>query len=178
MVCTILVMRLTDNSNEAIILVLYFCEGPIFALIYGIALRGLGRFTKDGAALITAAISGGGVFPPIMYAVSHGDSSRLMMAYSVVVAAFAIGLVFPIYLNFFPLARHMADPIKPDVPLPHHTTQTGGGGLSPPHDSRRSSIANGTTGEKTVESRRPSSMQQNDPDSGPDFLTTPEFLRT
>jgi fucose permease len=177
LVCSILVMRLTSNANEALILVLYFFEGPIFALIFGIALRGLGRFTKDGASLITASISGGAAFPPIMWAVAGKQDARLKMAYSVVVAAFAVSLVFPAYLNLFPLARNMADPVKPENPLPHHA-ERGAQSPTPPHDSRRSSIANGVAGEKMPESRRPSSMQQNDPDSGPDFLTTPEFLRS
>jgi fucose permease len=117
LVCSILAMKLPHKGAEGIVLALYFCEGPIFSLIYAISLRGLGRYTKDGAALITGAICGGGVFPPILFGVAHGNPANFGSAYKVIVAAFAIGSLFPIYLNVFPLARRMADPIK-DFRLP------------------------------------------------------------
>jgi hypothetical protein len=97
------------------VLTLYAFEGPIFPLIYAIALRGMGRYTKDGSAFLTAAISGGAVFPPIMFRVADGLSQRYQPAYRVIVAAFSVGLLFPIYLNFFPLARKQADHEKPLV---------------------------------------------------------------
>ncbi|KAF2665500.1 MFS general substrate transporter [Microthyrium microscopicum] len=115
-----LAMRLDSNATEAVVLLLYFFEGPIFAFIYGMSLRGLGRHTKDGAALITASISGGGVFPPILYGVAGGNPAYFQGAYRVIVAAFAIGMLFPLYLNFFPLARRIADPVRKSNGLPRH----------------------------------------------------------
>jgi fucose permease len=123
LVCSIIAMREQNKSAEAVVLVLYFFEGPIFSLIYGISLRGLGRFTKDGAALITAAISGGGVFPPILYGVARGNPALYQSGYRVVVTAFALGMIFPIYLNCFPLARQMSDPVKTGKALPHSETE-------------------------------------------------------
>jgi fucose permease len=117
LVCSILAMKLSHQGAEGVVLALYFCEGPIFSLIYAITLRGLGRFTKDGAALITGAICGGGVFPPILFGVAHGDPAQFASAYRVIVAAFVIGSLYPIYLNAFPLTRRMADPVK-EVGLP------------------------------------------------------------
>jgi fucose permease len=112
LVCSVVAMRLEDRAAEGVVLLLYFFEGPIFSLIYAITLRGLGRYTKDGAALITSAISGGGVFPPILYGVARGRPALFQSGYRVIVAAFAIGMLFPIYLNLFPLARQMADPVR------------------------------------------------------------------
>jgi fucose permease len=115
MIFSILAMHLGSKQGEAMVLTLYAFEGPIFPLIYAIALRGMGRYTKDGSAFLTAAISGGAVFPPIMFRVADGMSQRYQPAYRVVVAAFSVGILFPIYLNFFPLARRQADHAKPLV---------------------------------------------------------------
>ena len=135
LVCSILVMKFTSSAGEGIVLTLYFFEGPIFSLIYAISLRGLGRFTKDGAALITATISGGGVFPPILFGVAQGNPANFRSSYRVIVAAFAIGMLFPIYLNVFPLAAKLVDPVK-EKRLPavenHHGV---------PSESRRPSSA-------------------------------------
>jgi fucose permease len=112
LVCSILCMKLSGKAAETAGLFLYLCEGPIFSIIFAITLRGLGRFTKDGSALITAAICGGGVFPPILSGIARGNPDNIAYGYRVMVAAFAIGTVYPLYLNFFPLARRMADPVK------------------------------------------------------------------
>lgn len=114
-----LAMKLPGQGGEIATFLLYFCEGPIFSFIFAITLRGLGRHTKDGAALITAAICGGGIFPPILKGVAKGQLANYQSAYRVIIAAFAIGTIFPIYLNFFPLARRMADPVK-ERSLPEH----------------------------------------------------------
>jgi fucose permease len=135
LVCSILVMKFTSNAGEGIVLTLYFFEGPIFSLIYAISLRGLGRFTKDGAALITATISGGGVLPPILFGVAQGNPANFRSSYKVIVAAFAIGMLFPIFLNVFPLAAKLVDPIK-EKRLPEVENHHG-----VPPESRRPSSA-------------------------------------
>jgi len=116
LVFAILCMALKTGASKGILLGLYFFEGPIFSIIFAMSLRGLGRYTKDGSALMTGAISGGAVFPPIMISFADGQAHRYQAAYRVVVAAFTITLLFPIYLNFFPLARQLADPVKEPRP--------------------------------------------------------------
>lgn len=91
-------------------LVFFLFEGPVFPLIYAIAIRGLGRKTKQGASYITAAASGGGVFPFVMYAVQRLDSKSVEYSYCVIVALYAFGSLFPIYLNFVAKARNQVDP--------------------------------------------------------------------
>jgi hypothetical protein len=82
----------------------------LFPQIYAQALRGLGKHTKDAAVLLTAAIGGGAVFPPIMYGAMK--SRNLQYAFCVIVAAYVAGILFPIWLNAYPTARALADPCR------------------------------------------------------------------
>ncbi|KAF1955583.1 MFS general substrate transporter [Byssothecium circinans] len=97
-------------TPAAIVVMLQFFEGPLFPLIYAQSLRGLGGHTKDAAVLLTAAIGGGALFPPILYAVKRAHN--VQYAFCVVVAAFAAGLLFPIWLNGYPVAHQLADPVR------------------------------------------------------------------
>ena len=87
---------------------LLFFEGPLWPLIYAIALRKLGRFTKWGSALITAGAFGGAVSPWFMYAATEsGINTR--RAFFLLILALALGLIFPIYLCVIPKARDQVD---------------------------------------------------------------------
>lgn len=107
-----LTMSLSVTANEIAgpALVFFFFEGPIFPLIFAMSLRGLGRDTKLGAACITAAASGGAIFPFVMYAVQEVDRTSISYSYSVIIGIFAFGLLYPIYCNFVPKARAQLDP--------------------------------------------------------------------
>ncbi|KAF2437292.1 MFS general substrate transporter [Karstenula rhodostoma CBS 690.94] len=101
----------TGESRAAIVVMGKFFEGPLFPIIYAQSLRGLGKHTKDGAVLLTAAIGGGGVWPPIMYAVTQ--SRNVQYAYCVVVAAYVAGALFPLWINGpSSAARTIADPVR------------------------------------------------------------------
>ncbi|KAE8453898.1 hypothetical protein EG329_007674 [Mollisiaceae sp. DMI_Dod_QoI] len=106
------------NSIAGPALIFFFFEGAIFPLVYAIGLRGLGSWTKWGAALINAATSGGAVFPFIMYAVQTVDHRTVEYSFCVIVALSAFGTIYPLYLNFVPLARHQVDPVKEGHELP------------------------------------------------------------
>ncbi|PVI07988.1 MFS general substrate transporter, partial [Periconia macrospinosa] len=97
-------------APAAIIIMINFFEGPLFPLIYAQTLRGVGGHTKDAAVLLTAAIGGGAVFPPIAHAIKQ--THNLQYAYCVVVAAFAIGLAMPLWLNTYSVASKIADPAR------------------------------------------------------------------
>lgn len=105
-------LSLSSNSLAGPALLFFFFEGPVFPLVYAIGIRGLGRRTKQGASYITAATSGGGVFQFVMWAVQRIDHKSIKYSYCVIVALFAFSMLFPIYLNFIPLARHQVDPQK------------------------------------------------------------------
>jgi fucose permease len=109
------VFTYSGTTAQATFMLLYFFEGPIFALIFAMALRGVGRHTKDASAVLTAAISGGACWPPIMYGVVHGTGRGAQYGYCVVIAALAVGTLLPVWQNAHPVARKLADPY-PDSP--------------------------------------------------------------
>ncbi|KAI9801270.1 MAG: hypothetical protein M1833_002840 [Piccolia ochrophora] len=90
----------------------------IWPTIFAIALRGLGRHTKTASAFLTAAASGGAVFPAVMKAVADGHGVQYAMC--VVVAVYSFGALFPIYLNVLPAAKRQVDPVidlsRPSTP--------------------------------------------------------------
>jgi fucose permease len=103
-------MNGSGTTPAALVIVLMFFEGPLFPLIYVQPLRGMGKHTKDAAVLLTAAIGGGAVFPPIMYGAMK--ARNIQYAFCVIVAAYAAGALFPIYLSVFPPARRLSDPVR------------------------------------------------------------------
>ncbi|KAK4610073.1 L-fucose-proton symporter [Fulvia fulva] len=100
----------TGDTAVALMIMVFFCEGPLFSLIYAQALRGQGRHTKFAAVLITSAISGGAVFSPISSTIVNSGRS---VPYSLVVAiaAFAGAIVFGFALNGNEMIRRLVDPI-------------------------------------------------------------------
>lgn len=103
-------MNFSGLTSGAMVMCVYFFEGPLFSLLFAIPLRALGRHTRDGSALLTAAIGGGAVFPPIMHAVAEArGSDGYQYAYCVIIAAFAAGTLLPIYINLLPLAQMQVD---------------------------------------------------------------------
>ena len=105
----ILAMNYQGGTGTAMIVMVFFFEGPLFSLIFGQSLRGMGRHTKTASVFITAAVGGGAIFSPISSQIASG---RPMYALVIAVAAFAGGTVFPVMLNVHPLARKQVDPIK------------------------------------------------------------------
>ncbi|KAF2704813.1 MFS monosaccharide transporter-like protein [Pleomassaria siparia CBS 279.74] len=97
-------------TPAALIIMVMFFEGPLFPQIYAMALRGLGKHTKDAAAVLTAAIGGGAVFPPMTYGALKAVNAQY--AFCVVVAAYSAGTLLPIWINVWPDARRLADPVR------------------------------------------------------------------
>lgn len=73
-------------------------------------LRGLGAHTKTGSALMTAAISGGAIFPVILNPVQ--ESRGVQYSFCVIVAIYAFGAIFPAYLNLVNPAKRQVDPVE------------------------------------------------------------------
>jgi len=138
-------LRLSANGIAGPALVFFFFEGPVWPMVYATGLRGLGRKTKIGAAYLTAAASGGAIFPFVMFAVQRLDHHSVQYSYCVIVALFCFGILYPVYLNFVPKARRQVDPIKdkdsddrPETPIRRLSkrfsviiTKFGGGGNGP-----------------------------------------------
>lgn len=122
-----LTMSISANANSIAgpALVFFFFEGPAWPLIFAIGLRGLGRRTKQGASYLTAAASGGAIFPFVMLAVQRISHKSVQYSYCVIVALFSFGLIYPIYLNFVPKARKLVDPTKQEDLLPRDVGRLG-----------------------------------------------------
>jgi fucose permease len=110
-----LCMTLTGRSAVTALTFYELFQSGVFPLIFAICLRGLGAQTKTGASLLTAAISGGAIFPVIMNPVASQHGERY--AFCVVVAAAAAGLIFPVYLETVSKAKKQVDPV---YPVRHH----------------------------------------------------------
>lgn len=112
----------------AMIVLIMFFESGIFSLIYAICLRGLGARTKDGSVWLTVATSGGAVIPAIASPVTAGHG--VQYSFVVVVAIFAVGLIFPVYLALTPAAKAQVDPHhhKPNVDAMGSNAQAHNGG--------------------------------------------------
>ncbi|EXJ85303.1 hypothetical protein A1O3_05978 [Capronia epimyces CBS 606.96] len=107
--CLALNMHLDGDAGAALGVLAFLFEAGIFSNIFAIGMRGLGAHTKLGAALMTAAVSGGAVFPPIQWAVLKGHGIRY--SYCVPLAAAVFGMLFPIYLTLSPEARTQVEPV-------------------------------------------------------------------
>lgn len=102
-------MALSGPAGAAMIVLFQLFQSGTFPLIYAIALRGLGAGTKSGAIYLTAAISGGAVFP-VLSAVATA-ARGVQYSYAVIVATSAAGAVFPLYLCYVGPAKAQVDPI-------------------------------------------------------------------
>jgi fucose permease len=104
-----LIMRLKSpsiNSVESMSLIFAIFFGPIPNLVIAIGLRGSGTRTKLATCLLESSINlGCCVFPPIMLAVLRAFNQSDQYSFCVLIALFAIGMAFPLYLNLVRAAR-------------------------------------------------------------------------
>ncbi|THW00783.1 MFS general substrate transporter [Aureobasidium pullulans] len=105
-----LAMNFTGSTATAMALMVFFFEGPLFALMFAQSIRGMGKYTKDGSVVLIAAVCGGGVFPGLSYVASKAQNSQYALCVSV--AGFTGATLLPFFLNFNPLARTLCDPLK------------------------------------------------------------------
>ena len=105
-----------------------FFEGPLFPLLFAMALRGLGRWMKLGAVIQMTTLCGAILIIYIMLAVAHLDGRSLQQSFYVPVGIYAAGIAFAIYLSLFPAARHLVDPVA--LPLRRLSRASGSTGDS------------------------------------------------
>jgi fucose permease len=112
-VFTVLSMHFTGHTAIACFIMVYFMEGPIFALIFAQGLRGMGRHTRLASVMLTSAIGGGAVFSPISSALVTGGRSA-SFALVVGAAVFAAGCIYPFALSSLPKLSKIVDYPKAD----------------------------------------------------------------
>lgn len=103
-------MHATGAPAAAMIVMAMFFEGPLFPLIFAQGIRGMGKHTKYASVLLTSAIGGGAVFPPIMVAALKIHNAQY--AFVVITAAYAAGALYPLWLNLVPAAQALSDPVR------------------------------------------------------------------
>lgn len=138
LISVILTMSLSGASGLSFLMLTYFFESGIFSIIFAISLRGMGAHTKTASALMTAAISGGAIFPLFQFPVDKARGLHYSMCIAIV--AVAVGLLFPLYLNFIPAVRAQVDPY---VPIEDDTSHADG--TSSAHDRNANNRSSGST---------------------------------
>jgi len=131
------------NTVAALIIVLLFFEGPIWPLIFALALRKLGRATKTGAALVTAGAFGGSISPWVVYGI-EATGMGLRKASFVVAIWSGLACLFPGYLCQVKKAREQVDC--------NGETQ-GEGAMMEREESRIGGIGNGRNKERDIDER-------------------------
>ncbi|KAF1810294.1 MFS general substrate transporter [Eremomyces bilateralis CBS 781.70] len=108
-ICAMNFRDINDGVPSVTFIVLIsFFEGPIFSIIYAMAIRGTGKHVKMTSTFLTAAISGGACLRPIMFVAFLRHDA--LYSYWVVVMAFACGTVFPLWLWLDPRPKKIVDP--------------------------------------------------------------------
>ena len=111
-VFAILVMTVyCGPCSVAMTAVFFFFEGPIFPLIFAIGLRGMGKWTKSVGAVFVSSACSGAIFPYVMYIMVHDNHKHVHYSFCVIVALFAFGTIFPLYLSLLPEAGRQIDPV-------------------------------------------------------------------
>jgi fucose permease len=108
--CAAATMKTSGSTGAAMIVLVMFFEGPLFPQIFAQGLRGMGKHTKDASVLLTAAIGGGAVVPPVMFAALKIHNAQY--AFCVIIAAYAAGVLYPIWLNTSSATRQLSDPVR------------------------------------------------------------------
>jgi hypothetical protein len=117
-VFAVLCMKTTGSTAVTMSLMVYLFESGAFSTIFALSLRGTARHTKTAASLLATAISGGVFFPFAQYAAQLARG--VPYSYSVLVALFCAGAIFPLYLNFVPAAKKQVDPVPNEYLRRHH----------------------------------------------------------
>jgi fucose permease len=165
-VCAILCMKLHGSAAIVMAMLVYLFESGTFSIIFAISLRGTAQHTKTAAMMLTMAVSGGTFFPFANYAayLNNGEA----YSFSVLVALFAAGAIFPIYLNFVPAVKKQVDPV-PNEYLRRHRRRTRAHPGSMPREKENPSLGGVFS--------RPRSLVS-DPDHLPDLPLPEEIHRT
>ncbi|KAL1968773.1 hypothetical protein VTN77DRAFT_1134 [Rasamsonia byssochlamydoides] len=117
-VFAVLCMDVDGTGGIAMGLMLFLFESGVFSIIFAISLRGLGPYTKTGASIMTAATSGGALWPFPQRAALNSRGTPY--SFCVLVALFSAGAIFPVYLNLVPAARKQVDPVPNEYLRRHY----------------------------------------------------------
>lgn len=107
---TLVLISILTNGSIALwtILAVGLFNSVMFPVIFGLSLKGLGRFTKQGSGILCTAIVGGALIPPFMGLLSDAfgkiNTAGIIIPTSLSYqTALAIAVICYIYIAFFAL---------------------------------------------------------------------------
>ncbi|KAJ5556799.1 Major facilitator superfamily domain general substrate transporter [Penicillium frequentans] len=108
-VFSVLCMNTTGSTAVVMVMMVYLFESGVYSIVFALSLRGTARHTKTASALLAMGTSGGVFFPFAEYAAYNARG--VSYSFCVLVAVFATGAIFPIYLNLVPAVKKQVDPV-------------------------------------------------------------------
>lgn len=108
-VFSVLCMKTTGSAAVVMAMMVYLFESGVFSINFAISLRGTSRHTKTAAVLLTTAVGSGVIFPFAWYKAYLEKGAPY--SFCILVALFAAGAIFPLYLNLVPAVKKQVDPV-------------------------------------------------------------------
>lgn len=111
-IASLLAMVLPPGPSALTFLILLlFFESAIFPLVFAMTLRGQGKHTKLAATAVTMSISGGAVWPSVVYAVDMNHTDNPRYSIRVTTGLYAVAMFWPVALSLNKTMRRWLDPI-------------------------------------------------------------------
>lgn len=92
-------MGTTGDAGLTMIILVFAAKAPVFPTLYSLALKGLGRHTKFGSALLVTCLAGTALWVPATGATEDAIGSRVGLCVPLV--GIVVASSYPIYLNMF-----------------------------------------------------------------------------
>ncbi|KAF8537322.1 major facilitator superfamily domain-containing protein, partial [Trichophaea hybrida] len=89
-----------------------FFQSIIFPTVFVLAIRGVSRHIKTATAFLISCISGGAALPAAYYALREEKGSRYSLC--ICVAAYAVMIVYPLWLSLSPFDRERTKRVDED----------------------------------------------------------------
>jgi hypothetical protein len=96
------------NAALAMLILIVFFESPIFPTLFAMILRGQGKHTTLASAATTMAISGGAVWPSVVYAVERYGSNNGLV---VIVVLYGVSILWPTMISSSGVLTRWVDPV-------------------------------------------------------------------
>lgn len=105
------------NTPVAFLILALFFEAPLFPLIFAMTLRGQGKHTKFATTVVTMAVSGGAVWPSVVYAIDQHHPYDARYAVRVTMGLYTAALFWPVILSISGKMRKWVDPKRSRIRL-------------------------------------------------------------
>ncbi|KAF8243071.1 MFS general substrate transporter [Wilcoxina mikolae CBS 423.85] len=93
-----------------------FFQSIVFPTVFVLAIRGVGRHIKTATAFLISCISGGAALPAAYYALREEKGPRYALC--ICVAAYAVMIVYPLWLSLSPFDRERTKRVDEDKQQP------------------------------------------------------------